>query len=613
MSAPATVSRSFTASDARNARRSYQHLAFIINRMLHEIKNGLDDLKAAKFKSSVFQTIHSLNGMFNGQDITRKPMFRAHMFTAQHFDHKGSAENADKLVARRLNDLRDAERACGLRFFKITRADGITQKLTSYEAHYLLDAAEWLYLQARTSPDYFKNPAKAITDELLSAAIAKLPEFDDGDDDPSRDREITEGPSLTDSDVIKGQWTKLFNNARANLERATAAGSNPLIEAEKAVTELRKIAQEIYAEKCDELERERRKVMQRSFYERDGEESPAETGVLDGNNYGGQIVTPEDFEEVVIESLTPPTNVPPTSNEVSEFQEVTEARKSKKDFSMLNAALYWARQGIPVFPVHTANDGICSCSQGSACKSAGKHPRTLNGLKEATTDEGQITRYWRRWSDANIGGVTGGAIRLLVVDVDPKSGGDASLCDLAEAHGDEWLDTLRVETGSRGSHFFFVYPEGIELRNSTGKLAPGIDTRAEGGYVVLPPSLHASGRRYMLEGAKPMQAAPQWLVDDLTRAPEQKPAQTIVFQERRPRSAGAGALIPEGERNDGLFRVGCGIWGSGGAQDPSDLHMQLLEVNAERCSPPLTDAEVARITGSVTRYPRGLPITEGTT
>jgi putative DNA primase/helicase len=206
--------------------------------------------------------------------------------------------------------------------------------------------------------------------------------------------------------------------------------------------------------------------------------------------------------------------------------------------------------------------------------------------------------------------VTGGGARLLVVDVDPKSGGDASLCDLAEVHGGEWLNTLHVETGSRGSHFFFVYPEGMELRNSSGKIAPGIDTRAQGGYVVLAPSLHASGRRYRLAGAKPIQVAPAWLLEDLTRSPEQKPARTIDFQERRARVVGAGALIPEGERNDGLFRVGCAIWGNGNAQDSSDLHVQLLTVNAERCSPPLTDAEVAQITGSVARYPRGVPITE---
>jgi putative DNA primase/helicase len=606
---PAPAQQPFTNRQAREARQHYQHLAFIVNRMVNQIIAGLDDLKAAKFKPSVFQTIHSLHGMFNGQDLTRKALFRAHMFTAQHFDHKGSTENAEKLVGRRLNDLRDAERACGLHFFKITRADGIKQVLTSYEAHYLLDAAEWLYLQARSQPGYWSNPAKAITDDLLDAAIATLPEMDEdraGDDE--RERELTEGSSITDSDVIKGQWTKIFNNVRANLERATAAGSNPLIEAEQAARELRKIAQEIYADKCDELERARRKIVQRNFYERGTDDD----GVVDGYKYGGQDEADGELEEVVIEAATPPMNVPPTPDEVAVNQQVSETQKTENPFSLLEWALRWASQGIAVFPVHTAFDGICSCSRGSECRSIGKHPRTLNGLKEATTDPAQIRRWWQKWPDANIGGATGGAIRLLVVDVDPKSGGDASLCDLTEAHGQEWLNTLHIETGSRGSHFFYTYPPEIELRNTASKLAPGIDTRASGGYVVLPPSIHVSGRQYTIKEAAEMQSAPLWLVETLTRAPGELPAKVIDFQERRARPGGS-AVFAEGERNDGLFRVACAIWGSGGAKDITDLHMQALQVNAERCSPTLTDAEVAQVVGSVARYPRGVPIREGAT
>jgi len=277
------------------------------------------------------------------------------------------------------------------------------------------------------------------------------------------------------------------------------------------------------------------------------------------------------------------------------------------DPEMLEWAIEWARQGVPVFPVHSAFDGICSCSAGSECKSTGKHPKTAKGLKEATTDEAQIAAWWRKWPHANIGGRMGGAVRLLAVDVDPRHGGDASLFDLTEAHGGKWLETRHVETGSRGSHFFFTYPEGIELRNTTNNLAPGIDTRAEGGYVVLPPSLHVSGRRYTLKSAVQIQPAPAWLVEELTRPADQKPPVVVNFQERRTHTRGGG-IIGEGERNARMFKIGCAIWGKGQAQDLTDLHMQLLQVNAERCSPLLTDAEVAEIVGSINRYPRGVPV-----
>jgi putative DNA primase/helicase len=281
---------------------------------------------------------------------------------------------------------------------------------------------------------------------------------------------------------------------------------------------------------------------------------------------------------------------------------------------MLEWALYWAAQGVPVFPVHSAVDGLCSCSRGSECTDVGKHPRTPKGLKDATTDAEQIKQWWRKWPEANIGGVTGGRLRILVVDCDPKNGGDASLFDLTEAHGGEWLNTLHVETGSLGSHLFFTYPADVELRNSAGKVAPGIDTRAEGGYVVLPPSLHVSGRRYRIAAAKPMQPAPVWLIEGLTRTPDQKPSNVTNFQERRTRRNSDGAIIPEGERNVRLFRVGCAIWGSGNVQDLTDLHARLLEVNAERCSPPMHDLDIAKIAGSIAaRYSRGGLIKEGAT
>jgi hypothetical protein len=195
------------------------------------------------------------------------------------------------------------------------------------------------------------------------------------------------------------------------------------------------------------------------------------------------------------------------------------------------------------------------------------------------------------------------------VDVDPKSGGDANLCSLIEAHGDGWLDTFTQETGSRGSHFLFTYPPEIELRNSAGKLAVGIDTRAEGGYIVLAPSIHASGRRYAIANAGEIKPAPSWLIEELIRKPTEQPAVVVDFQERAtPRG---GGLITEGTRNDRLFRVGCGIWGAGAALHKSDLYTQLLDENLARVSPPLDPSEVVQIVESIMRYPRGVPVREG--
>jgi putative DNA primase/helicase len=360
-----------------------------------------------------------------------------------------------------------------------------------------------------------------------------------------------------------------------------------------------------------EIERKRREWARAGA---EGEvEADADDSVLSGNNSARQVEAGAAPREADFGGLPPHKNVGESDRQVAENSAVAESPGRETEISILDAALWWAARGVPVFPLYSVFDGICFCPEGSECKSAGKHPLTRRGLKEATTDATQIRRWWGSHPHANVGGRTGGALCLVVVDVDPKSGGDASLCDLSDAHGMDWLDTFSAETGSRGTHLFFTYSEGVELRNTAGKLAPGIDTRAEGGYVVLAPSLHASGRRYWLSNKTDIAAAPAWLVESLTRKPGDLPPVAIDFQERRARRGG-GPVIGEGERNERLFRIGCARWGKGEAKDRGDLYSQLLAVNVERVSPPLTPSEVVKIVDSITaRYARGAPIKEAGT
>ncbi len=249
---------------------------------------------------------------------------------------------------------------------------------------------------------------------------------------------------------------------------------------------------------------------------------------------------------------------------------------------MIDWALFWASNGIPVFPVYSVTpDGICKCRDKSQCKSTGKHPKTFGGLKEASTDPEIIKRWWQADPLANIGGVTGGAVRLLVVDCDPRHGGDASLHDLVEAHGDEWLDTLQVKTGGSGHHLFYTYPADVDLRNTANKLAPGIDTRADGGYVVMAPSLHASLNRYALANMKQTKPAPDWLIEDLTRPANVQPSKVVYFQEKKLLESPGGAVIRDGERDIRMFKIGCGLWNTG--ITPDEMYTQLLAIRDDRC------------------------------
>jgi putative DNA primase/helicase len=164
-------------------------------------------------------------------------------------------------------------------------------------------------------------------------------------------------------------------------------------------------------------------------------------------------------------------------------------------------------RGFFVLPLHTPDDkapvgitadgtpsGGCSCWSPD-CTSTGKHPRTPNGLRDATTDPEIIRRWWTRWPQANIGIRTGeplpGGGYLAVLDIDPRNDGDAEIEELEAAHGPLPL-TVTANTGGGGWHYYYRTDEPIGGR----KIGSGIDLKAAGGYIVAPPSRHASGRRY---------------------------------------------------------------------------------------------------------------------
>ena len=172
---------------------------------------------------------------------------------------------------------------------------------------------------------------------------------------------------------------------------------------------------------------------------------------------------------------------------------------SGAEYCMMNHASSYAARGLHVFPLHWPRDGVCSCGRPD-CSSPAKHPLTPNGLRDATINTDRIRDWWTRWPDANIGIVTGQVSGIVVVDVDPDKGGLESWAELQDIHGR--IDTLTSLTGGGGMHLWFQAPAG-ELKSTTSEIAPGIDTRAEGGYVVAPPSLHISGRRYEWEAEGP--------------------------------------------------------------------------------------------------------------
>ena len=293
------------------------------------------------------------------------------------------------------------------------------------------------------------------------------------------------------------------------------------------------------------------------------------------------------------------------------------ARPSTED--MVNAALAYAARGWHVIPLHTTHDRRCTCRRGAKCNSPAKHPRTRHGLKDASTDAAVIRRWWKQWPTANIGILTGEVSGLVVLDIDPRHGGDAGL-DQLEAVLGPLPETVEQITGGGGRHLLFRHPGQRVKNNQDGKLAPGLDVRGDGGYIVAPPSLHASGKRYSWELSHnpentPLALLPEKLLHLLTENRRQQKAtpdaealragglgESEIREElsRRERDEGP---IPEGQRNSTLASLAGSMRRRRMSGDA--IRAALLEENRRRCVPPLDDSEVARIARSVSKYPSG--------
>ena len=162
------------------------------------------------------------------------------------------------------------------------------------------------------------------------------------------------------------------------------------------------------------------------------------------------------------------------------------------DASNLHWALYYASRGWRVLPLHSVEGGCCTCGD-ATCRSPGKHPRTPHGVKDASINPRQIHLWWKWWPTANVGIATGVPSGIVVFDIDPRNGGDVSDEQLRKEFPAAFAELLEVRTGSGGAHLYF------ECRSPTpsrANIRPGIDVKADGGYVVAPPSLHISGSRY---------------------------------------------------------------------------------------------------------------------
>jgi hypothetical protein len=242
---------------------------------------------------------------------------------------------------------------------------------------------------------------------------------------------------------------------------------------------------------------------------------------------------------------------------------------------MLRSALTLAGKGLHVFP----------------CLPRDKRPATANGVKAATADADTIRRLWQHDPQFNIGVATGTPSGIFILDVDGIDA-EAELRKLETQHG-ALPPTVEVITG-RGRHVYFKMPNA-PIRNSAGKLGPGLDIRATGGYVLAPPSIHPTGRRYewSVDCASAIAPAPAWLLDIIAAPANGNGKSTTPPSEWRELIKG----VSKGARDCTLTKLTGYLLRR--HVDPF-ITLELIRVfNATRCTPPLPDKDVERIVSSV--------------
>ena len=227
--------------------------------------------------------------------------------------------------------------------------------------------------------------------------------------------------------------------------------------------------------------------------------------------------------------------------------------KGKKvDSPSVDWALFYADHGWPVFPVNPLN----------------KKPYGGHGFYDATLDKNQIRQMWRQHPDGMIAKPTGLLSRTLVVDLDRKEGGADGVATWAKLTAEKGGApvTLFSETPSTGQHHIFRHRYGLRCVPLNG-IAPGVEIKADGGYIVLPPSLYTgpNRRRYVWQNNIALAEPPDWLVALIEEHnnhgpdPSESPAprdQSVPIERV---VAALSVIDPDIERKP-WFNIGCALF-----------------------------------------------------
>ncbi|ACC98999.1 Bifunctional DNA primase/polymerase [Elusimicrobium minutum Pei191] len=230
------------------------------------------------------------------------------------------------------------------------------------------------------------------------------------------------------------------------------------------------------------------------------------------------------------------------------------------------------RRGFKVFPVWYPKEKKCACFNAS-CNCPAKHPMFKGGHKIASSNISQIKNWTTSIKEScNWAVATGKPSNIVVVDIDFRKDGDKSIAPY------NLPSTYTVSTGN-GFHYYFKLPMQYQYLASKINLLQGVDFKANGGYVIIPPSIHISGAAYKMHNDITIADIPANLLEVILRQ-----VKNNIFR--------------EGERNSQLFRIGVGF-AYNRSKEKSRLTKYLSVVNEDRCYPPLAFEEVRTLANNI--------------
>lgn len=495
-------------------RRDHDNIEAMQNHVIAEIArraaapyNDQEQPPRFEMPTNVRHLISAIQGAHGGGQVPFEEFERDYLSIGKQLQFTGSEDAIRSRVRDWIDALEEWQFAVGYELFTISkggqiigyRADGAPIRQKTRFIDHLEPHADEGVQRARFSEKWKEHPGRAIEDQVESV-IKKLPRLGTRKESG---KEKKQGAPMPVDRYERQQEDAIKKMVEDRAGKIDLRGGDGALWVRRLSAQLKDLADSL-----EKTARARGDFASLTVVEESGDATAWMDGYLDDLH---ELATPAatasdtgetDATDYLCKKPADPKagNEPspdeplgrknPTQSPVENppTQEVSALQNGKDADLLLQWALFWGvQQGIPVFPVHSVDDGICTCpcsklcqggehKCGSECESKGKHPIAKlapKGSLNATTDEATIRRWWSEVPHANIGGRMGGKIRLLAFDIDPRAGGDASFYDLVEAFGDQWTQTLRHKTGSGGYHLFFTIPEGIEFHRA--KIAPGID------------------------------------------------------------------------------------------------------------------------------------------